>query len=221
MAIRVRDVTLDVAARLVYVNDAHVHVSTKAFDLLALLFERRPDAVSKADAHARLWPGTFVSSSSLPSLVTELRSALDDRRRNPPLIRTVHGFGYAIQVGDSDGDLRDESDTPLGWLIGSTAEIALHEGEHVLGREGEGTVPLRSSTVSRRHARLSLDGTRAMLEDLGSKNGTYVNDRQVTTPTSVGDGDQIRIGALVFTFRRTRPATTTETVMSGSGLRRS
>lgn len=220
MAIRIGDVTFDGAARLLWVNDVEVHLSTKAFELLALLIERCPDAVSKADVHERLWPGTFVSASSLPSLVTEIRHALDDRRRDPPLIRTVHGFGYALQAPGLVGrTLADHS--PVAWLIGSTGDVALPMGAHVLGRDGDGVVPLHSSTVSRRHARISLEAAGATVEDLGSKNGTYVNDQRVSGPMSVSDGDRIRFGSLVFTFRRGGSPLSTDTVASEIAGRRS
>ncbi len=62
-------------------------------------------------------------------------------------------------------------------------------------------IVVKSSTVSRRHVRIALDTSGAVMEDLGSKNGTYVNDRRVDAPTPVVDGDQIRVGSLLFTFR--------------------
>jgi DNA-binding response OmpR family regulator len=57
-----------------------VPFSPKAFDLLELLIRRRPKAVSKADIHEHLWPGTFVSPANLANLVGELRAALGGGR---------------------------------------------------------------------------------------------------------------------------------------------
>ena len=79
------------------------HLEPKAFELLDLLLARRPEAVSKAEIRDRLWPDTFVSESSLTSLVAQLRSTLGDERKRPRLIRTVHGYGYAFA-----GEARDE-----------------------------------------------------------------------------------------------------------------
>lgn len=217
MRLQIEDLTFDASSRQLWLNEAEVHLSTKAFDLLALLIERRPQAVSKADLHARLWPGTFVSASSLPSLISEIREAIADHRREPRLVRTVHGFGYACQSAPDDNAFEG---TPTGWLVGSPAEIALFAGENVLGREGDGVILLKSSTVSRRHARVAIGADGAVIEDLGSKNGTYVNDRPVQMPTPVADGDQVRIGSLVFTFRRSQPTSSTESQSSLSGARR-
>ena len=90
-----------------------VHLSPKAFELLAILVSRRPLAVSKADLHLHLWPDTFVSDSSLAVLVAELRKALGDSAEQPTYIRTVPRFGYAFLVepaaeasaGGADGQL--------------------------------------------------------------------------------------------------------------------
>ena len=210
------DVAFDPGSRRLGVNGADVHLSPKAFELLALLIERRPAAVSKADIHARLWPSTHVSESSLPSLVSEIREALDDRRREPRLIRTVHGFGYALQRDRPDPAQAKATDgAPRGWLVGSIAELALTPGDNVFGREGAGVIVLSSTAVSRRHARIRVDGSGVVVEDLGSKNGTFVNDRRVEGPTPVRDGDQVRLGSVLFTFRSATAVESTQTASTG------
>jgi DNA-binding winged helix-turn-helix (wHTH) protein len=221
MRLQFGDLTFDPGTRQLWTGKKEVRLSPKAFDLLALLIARRPRAVSKADIREHLWPGTFVSDSSLPSLVSEIREGIADHRRKPGLLRTLHGFGYAFQ-SEPGPSLKPEvaaENAPTGWLIGSTAEVALLRGENVIGREGEGVILVKSSTVSRRHARIAIDAAGAVIDDLGSKNGTYVNDRRVEGPTPVADGDQIRIGSLLFTFRMSQGSETTETQSSRSGTR--
>jgi DNA-binding winged helix-turn-helix (wHTH) protein len=73
-----------------------VRIEPKAYELLGLLLERRPRALSKAQIRDVLWPGTFVSESALARLITDLRATLEDDVRQPRFIRTVHGFGYAF-----------------------------------------------------------------------------------------------------------------------------
>jgi hypothetical protein len=176
--------------------------------------------VSKQDIRERLWPGTFVTESNLPTLISEIREALGDTGRKPRIIRTLHRIGYAFQAADLPPRGRAALvAVPQGWLLGPAAEVALFVGENVLGREGSGVILLKSSTVSRRHARLTIDDQRAVLEDLGSKNGTYVNDARVSGPTLVAEGDQVRIGSLLFTFRSAQATVTTET-QSGSDAQR-
>jgi DNA-binding winged helix-turn-helix (wHTH) protein len=215
------DLTFDPETRQLWIRKKEVRLSPKAFDLLALLIARRPKAVSKVDIREHLWPGTFVSDSSLPSLISEIREAIADHRRKPGLLRTLHGFGYAFQAEPEQVATAaiPTDHSPSGWLIGSTAEVALLPGENVIGREGDGVILVKSSTVSRRHARIAIDASGAVVEDLGSKNGTYVNDRRIKGPTPVVDGDQIRIGSLLFTFRLSQGNETTETQSSRSGTR--
>jgi DNA-binding winged helix-turn-helix (wHTH) protein len=215
------DLTFDADTRQVWTGRKEVRLSPKAFDLLALLIARRPTALSKADIREHLWPGTFVSDSSLPSLVSEIRDAIADHRREPGLVRTLHGFGYAFQAEAAPSAKTGipHDNAPSGWLIGATAEVALLPGENVIGREGEGVILVKSSTVSRRHARIAVEGAGAVIQDLGSKNGTYVNDHRVDTPTAIVDGDQVRIGSLLFTFRLPQGNETTETQSSRSGKR--
>lgn len=220
MRLKFDDLTFDAETRQVWARGKEARLSPKAFDLLALLIERRPRAVSKADIRAHLWPGTFVSESSLPSLVSEIRDAIADHRRKPGLLRTLHGFGYAFQAERTPAP-QAAPDTlgPIARLVSATTEVALATGENILGREGEGIVVVKSNTVSRRHARIVIDANAALVEDLGSKNGTYVNDRQVSGPTPVVDGDQVRLGSLLFTFRLPQPSQSTETQTSPSGRR--
>ena len=218
MRLQFDDFTFDSDTRQLWTSKGESRLSPKAFDLLALLIKNRPRAVPKAEIREHLWPATYVSDSSLPSLISEIRDAIVDHRRKPGLIRTVHGFGYAFQSErePAAADAR-KADPRQGWLVGSTAEVALAPGENVIGREGDGIIVVKSSTVSRRHARITLDPSGAMVEDLGSKNGTYVNDRRLEVPTRIADGDQIRIGSLLFTFRLSQSSTTTETLSSRTG----
>jgi DNA-binding winged helix-turn-helix (wHTH) protein len=210
------DLAFDSETRQIWLGQEEARLSPKAFDLLALLIERRPRAVSKAEIREHLWPGTFVSESNLPTLVSEIRLAIGDRHRKRGFIRTLHSRGYAFRGPEPLANTPHavEMAPPDRWLISTTAEIALTRGENVLGREGPGVILVKSSTVSRRHVRIVIETDRAVVEDLGSKNGTYVNDRRLTTATPIADGDQLRIGSLLFTFRASPPAGSTATISS-------
>ena len=73
-----------------------MRLSGKAFQLLEVLLDARPNPVAKEDLFARLWPDTFVSEANLASLVKEIRAAIGDDARNPRFVRTAHRFGYAF-----------------------------------------------------------------------------------------------------------------------------
>ena len=212
------DLTFDPDSRRLLAAGVEVRLSPKAFDLLALLIERRPHAVPKADIRQRLWPGTFVSESSIPSLISEVRLAIADHQRQPRLVRTLHAFGYAFEAADgAPGVDAAGASAPAGWLVSPNARIPLATGPHVLGREGPGVIGLQSTAISRRHARIVIDEHGARVEDLGSKNGTYVNDRPVQGPTPITDGDQVRFASLPFTFRLAQPGGSTDTMTSPAG----
>jgi DNA-binding winged helix-turn-helix (wHTH) protein len=205
------DLTFDAAGRRASRGGREIRLTRKAFDLLALLVERRPDAISKDDIHARLWPDTFVAEITLHSLVSEIRRAIGDDANQPQFIRTVHGFGYAF-IGEADEPPRSAPGgrrRVRGWLIWENERLEVFDGENLFGRGDADVVELPSTTVSRRHARIVFEQD-PWIEDLGSKNGTFVGDRQVTSRVRLNDGDKVRLGSFLLTFRlaRAQAATT-------------
>ena len=69
-----------------------------------------------------------------------------------------------------------------------------------VGRAVENDIVITSKRVSREHARVRREGWRVLLEDLGSTNGTYLNDERIHTPTALQDDDQIKIGDVILVF---------------------
>ena len=203
VCLRFGDWTYDGESRELRGPNGAVHVSPKAFDLLGTLLESRPRALSKAELRDRLWPRTVVADSNLASLVREIRKALGDRVRGPAFLRTVHGFGYAFcgQALEVSGAAVPAGRKASCRLIGDHREFLLTEGENVLGRGADASPRIGATTVSRRHARLFISARGATIEDLGSKNGTYVRGELVTGPTAVADGDEIRLGSVRLTLR--------------------
>lgn len=190
-----------------------VHLSPKAYELLKLLLGERPRALSKTELHERLWPGTFVSDATLASVVAEIRTALGDTGRDGRYIRTVHAYGYAFAAEASDDVGTDARPEPSRtWLDGGDFRFNLRDGDNIVGREADADVCLDAATISRHHARIAIGGGGATIDDLGSKNGTWVNGVQVTTAVSLEDGDEIRFGAVVMRFRNLREPGSTVTL---------
>ena len=211
MIVRFGEFTLDTDTRQVLGADGELHLSPKAYELLTILVESRPRALSKDELSERLWPSTFVSEVNLASLIAEIRDALGDDARKPRFIRTAHRFGYAF-CGTTIDALRDDAAaTTFCWLVTGGRRLPLRFGENILGREPEDGINLDSPTVSRRHARISISDTDAVLEDLGSKNGTYVGEKPVSRAVQLKDGDEIRTGSVVCRFRMTSRKGTTAT----------
>jgi DNA-binding winged helix-turn-helix (wHTH) protein len=195
-------------------GDREIHLERKAFELLAALVSDRPNVLPKTALQQRLWPETFVAEANLSNLVGELRDALGDRARAPRFIRTVHGVGYAF-CGDATAvsAARDTApDRPLCWLEWGRERFPLSSGAHVIGRSADVEVRLDAPSVSRRHARLVVTADGTVLEDFGSKNGTFRGDERVTAPIALADGDAIRIGLLLVTFHARVSSTDTQTL---------
>src|SRR5262245_60304659 len=205
MRLRFGDCVFDADTREVMRGGQPVAISPKAFALLELLIEARPRAVSKADIHERLWPGIHVSEANLPNLVVELRTALGDDSHNPAIIRTLARFGYAFSARAATDRRKEtgdaEAEGPVYRLLWGRREIALDPGDNMIGRDREAVVWIDAESVSRRHANIRIGAEGAEVEDLGSKNGTYVHDKRIRRATSLSDRDLIRIGTASLTLR--------------------
>ncbi len=70
----------------------------------------------------------------------------------------------------------------------------------VIGRSPECDIEIADNSVSHHHASISRDGASFKVQDLGSKNGTYMNQRKILGPTRVKHGDIIKVGKTTFEF---------------------
>jgi DNA-binding winged helix-turn-helix (wHTH) protein len=212
---RFGDFVLDGDTRELRRGHEAVSMSPKAFHLLEILIENRPKAMAKAALQDLLWPSTFVVEKNIANLVAEIRQALGDSAEHPRFVRTVHRFGYAFLDAPADkaGDATAAAPGPIPQcrLTWAEGRIALCEGDHVLGRDPDTELFLDSQSVSRRHAVIRVSGSGATLEDLGSKNGTFVGSRRIEAPTLLADGDAIKVGAITLTFKIIHTHGVTET----------
>jgi pSer/pThr/pTyr-binding forkhead associated (FHA) protein len=101
-------------------------------------------------------------------------------------------------------------------------EIVLHFGETVVGRSEECSLCLDDERLSRAHAKFIATESQIGVVDLGSRNGTYVNDVRVRNPLRLNDGDQVRVGQTLMILsivgRRTRRSSTTGRTLGGATL---
>ncbi len=211
------DCAFDADTREVFRKGKAVPLSPKAFALLDLLVRSRPRALSKEELCGNLWPDTFVSDANLANLVADLRAALGDSAQKPRIVRTIPRFGYAFRAEvETLQRKRSASDAtaPVFKLIWGDREIALGEGENLLGRDPLAVACIDVHSVSRHHARIRVSGEKATLEDLGSKNGTFLRGKKLQSPARLGDGDEIRIGTVPMIFRRFSRGMTTQTARS-------
>ena len=117
-------------------------------------------------------------------------------------------MGYALCLDVRNG-------TPVAasrrhWLVVRSRRVALGQGENIIGRDPSVDVCLDEAAVSRRHARLVVDGPDTWLEDLESKNGTTIDAAPVREATRLRDGDRLAFGGVAARYR-SPAAMTTET----------
>jgi len=211
--IRFGSFSLDAATRQLLRSTQEVSISPKAFQLLLLLVANRDRAMSKEELQQSLWPSTFVLETNLASLIAEVRRALDDDAAKPRFVRTIHRFGYRFvaHVDESRVASDEVSAVTKYWLAWELKQVPLSDGGNIIGRGTDTSIWIDAPGVSRHHARIIISGHEAMIEDLGSKNGTYVAGERVTAPRRLDDGDQIRLGSVVLRFRIPRLSAATET----------
>jgi len=203
----------DSERRALLAGSQAVHLGPQAFHLLEILIASHPRAISKQELYEAIWQGTFVDESNLAGLVNELRTALGDQARKPRFIRTVHGFGYAFCCA-----LKPESQPHLaGSIVFRGQEFPLSAGANILGRDASADIQIDDTTVSRKHAAITIRDDAVTLEDLDSKNGTYIDGVKLTGAASIHEGQTIVLGDASIQFRRSRGGST----VTSSRLKRS
>lgn len=182
-----------------------IPVKPRVLELLVYLIEHRDRVVSKEELLSQLWEGRFVSDGVLTEAVHEARHALGEDAAEAAFIKTVHGRGYQflfrpvhLIATESESPGAERSSAYLLWTGGPTP---LRDGENFIGRDPACVIVLDSLRVSRQHARVVVSSRGAIVEDLGSKNGTVLNGAKISAPTSLSEGDVIEIGGVALAFR--------------------
>lgn len=187
-------IVIDLGARVVRRGGNDVHLPPKAFDLLLILVRNQPNAVSHEQLHASLWPGVHVSETSLPALVAQLRKALGDAAEQGRVIRTLARVGYAF-VGDVTLAGHELVGAPVCRLVWRRRPFEVPAGESVIGRDRGCAIRIEAESVSRHHAKLNATERAVSIEDLGSKNGTWVGGDRIHGIVALTDGMCVRLGA--------------------------
>jgi DNA-binding winged helix-turn-helix (wHTH) protein len=177
-----------------------VRLTPRAFRLLEILLRQQPKAVSKRDLLDYVWSGTIVEEANLKTLVLEIRSAIESRGGTPDIIRTVFGYGYAFAAAvEEEAESQPRAVVSVRWQ-GHT--VLLPDGAHLIGRRPDCAIPIEAPSVSRVHAKLEVSSRALSIEDLRSKNGTYVANRRIAAATELLDRCEIRIGEVPVEIAR-------------------
>jgi hypothetical protein len=134
------------------------------------------------------------------------RSALKDLRRGAfggartPAAADATGMHPASSLNVLDGDGSSSPRLVVESVPGLTRGMAYDIGGGATLGRGDVEIQLEDPFASSRHARLSRQGAILVIEDLGSTNGTSLNDELLRGPRPLHAGDRVRIGDSTFTY---------------------
>ena len=181
-----------------------VQLEPRVMDLLVALARHPGEVLSRQTLIDTVWRQQVVGEAVLRNAVAALRRALGDRADHPTFIETISKRGYRLiapVTGLAVVSSRQASTTSCFTVSWEDHEIALAEGDNLIGRGPDAQIRIDNPEVSRRHARLTVAGSTVTLEDLGSKNGTHRNGRRLDQPVRLADGDEIWIGLKLAALR--------------------
>ncbi len=173
-----------------------------------MLLERSGELVTREELRRRIWPdAVFVDfEHGLNKGVNKLRKALGDTSESPHFVETLPRRGYRfIAPLERRGTKPPQA---VSRILYEGRSIPLATGPNLIGRDPEATILVDASSVSRRHARIFVSAEGARIEDLESKNGTFVQERRVKEQAPLADGDEIRVGTVVMRFWASTVAST-------------
>ena len=210
-----RDFRLDAREHVLLRSGIEVPLTPKLFEALVHLVRRSGELLDREGLLRELWPGTIVTDATLTQTIWLLRKALGDASGDGELIETVPRVGYRFvgvvrRLPRPGVSIRPREERGEFYLQRAREKFRLLPGENVVGRDPEATFQVDLDTVSRRHARILLEGDAAVLEDLGSKNGTFVRGTRIGAPTPLADRDVILLGEVAIVFRTSPRSATTK-----------
>lgn len=133
--------------------------------------------------------------------MTKLRAALEDDARHARYIETVARRGYRFAAPPSASERSEFTKLATFQIVYGLEHSILAPGENMIGRAAGCAVRIESHEVSRGHCRIMITAEGAMIEDLGSTNGTVVGGRAIDSPCELRNDDEIRLGSVCLTFR--------------------
>ena len=172
---------LDVAAYELRRDGVRVPLENKPMDLLVLLVQRAGTLIDRRMIQNALGEdGVFLDwDAAINTAVRKIRRALGDDVGQPRYVATIVGKGYRFVAPVSPSEPSRPEAGPTWFVTHDSREFPLGPGDNLIGRDAAVRVRLGHPSVSRRHARIRVDDARAIVDDLGSRNGTFVDGRRI------------------------------------------
>ncbi|MCB1812810.1 MAG: AAA family ATPase, partial [Candidatus Competibacteraceae bacterium] len=164
---------LDVGRREFYRDGVLSNLRTKSFDMLLLLIEQRDRVVSKNELLEQVWPGRYISETTLSSCLKELRKTLGDNGRQQAVIKTIHGQGFRFIA-----TLQDSASPQAADPMAGAADTGDAPADPVAVPEPTNTGPIETGPGSE-HKKVSvlhcgLVNSAALAERLGAEAMHYL-----------------------------------------------
>jgi DNA-binding winged helix-turn-helix (wHTH) protein len=232
---RFAEFELDVAAYALRHRGASVKLERIPMEMLILLVERAGTMVERSEIKTQLWGAeVFVEhDAAINTAIRKIRHALGDDAAKPQFVETVVGKGYKfiaplesvigsfhLRESAVEGRAKQSARQPrrlfarYSITVGKQ-EFILDSGETLLGRDPAARVYVEHPSVSRRHARIAIEADEAILQDCGSRNGTFLNGRRVDGPATLHHNDIIALGPITLVFHVTRAPASTQSMSPG------
>lgn len=229
---RFGDFELDLFAYVLRYRGERVKVERIPMELLSLLVANAGRLVDRSEIQATVWGrGVFFErDAAINTAARKVRQALGDDLEQPRFIETVVRKGYkfiapverlsqkttSAVAGPGPSSARWRRNFPSYSVTRGKKEFMLDGGENLIGRDPAARVFVDHAAVSRRHASITVDAKQVLLEDLKSRNGTFLNGRKVDAPTPLQHGAVIGVGPITLTFVALSTPGSTATLSSGS-----
>ena len=228
---------VDLAAYALRRGSDRIKLEKIPMEVLILLVERAGALVGRTQIQSALWGrDVFVEhDSAINTAVRKVRHALGDDAEKPRFVETVVGKGYRFiapverlqpespvrrnQIEATAPSSDQRRSFPRYCVTRDRQEFILDAGDNLLGRDVNARVYVDHPSVSRRHARISIGPARAILEDLRSRNGTFVDGQRVDVPTEIRHAAIIGLGSITLTFVVLSGPASTKSVSGRSGHR--
>ena len=168
-----------------------IPMTPKAFDLLVTLVHHRSRALSKDELMTLVWTGAHVEEGNLAQQILLLRRALAEAG---DCVATLPRHGYRFVGPVVEEHTKPASANSPHYLLWDGREFPLREGATVIGRGEDADVRISMPSLSRRHARVTVCGVEATLEDLDSRHGSWRGATPVQGVVRLASGDEIRLG---------------------------
>lgn len=156
-----------------------LHLDNRALSRRHAMIEKRGAAIWVKDLKSQ--NGTFVNGER----VTDVGQVLNGGD-------TIEVGRYQVRI---DGVEEARTDTPVLTLTGPEGRhrFAMVGDEIILGRAPSCDIAIGHKSISRRHLRVAIEGSHFVAEDLGSQNGTRINNRRINGPTPFKIGDKVQM----------------------------